>query len=135
MDVVAFDQSNHEEASNFLVRAHKDRASLELEQARFCGSSEWQSGRRAELIDHIKICVNTILELSGDAVESMRQPNTARSRRTRSSGDERDSHHNAECANSSLGVRIAGLARASSGFERQTCCYSWWSKLCIYDEG
>ena len=78
MDVVAFGSSDHEEETYFLVRAYKDRAALEQQQADFYGSAEWQQGPRQELIGHIETYMNTLIYVSPEAVESMRSLNGAR---------------------------------------------------------
>ena len=75
MDVVAFGASDHEEQTYFLVRAYADRSALETEQSEFYGSTKWRDGPRRELIEHIDSYVNTLITLSDDAIESIRNSN------------------------------------------------------------
>lgn len=75
MDVVAFGASDHEDQSYFLIRAYTDRSSLEAEQKTFYGSAAWRDGPRGELVVHIETYMNTLILLSPDAVESIRDSN------------------------------------------------------------
>lgn len=75
MDVVAYGRSDHEEESYYLVRAYESREALEAEQAAFYGSPEWRDGPRGALVDRIETYLNTLLWVSRDAVESMRELN------------------------------------------------------------
>ncbi|MDP1976243.1 NIPSNAP family protein [Undibacterium sp.] len=75
MDVVAYGHSDHEEASYYMIRAYASRDALEAEQNAFYGSSEWKNGPRAELVDCIDTYMNTLVWLSDEGVNSMRELN------------------------------------------------------------
>jgi hypothetical protein len=75
MDVVAYGSSNHEEETYFLVRAYKNRETLELEQEKFYASVEWKDGPRSKLVDNIETYLNTLLWSSEEAINSIRELN------------------------------------------------------------
>ncbi len=75
MDVVAYGASDHEEETYFLIRAYKDRTSLESEQAKFYASSAWREGPRFALVDRIETYVNTLVWASAAAIEDIRAQN------------------------------------------------------------
>lgn len=75
LDVVAYGHSDHEEATYYLIRSYADRAALEREQDAFYRSSEWKNGPRAELVDRIVSYVNTLVWLSEEGIDSMRELN------------------------------------------------------------
>ncbi|MFZ6757018.1 NIPSNAP family protein [Undibacterium sp. Ji50W] len=77
MDVVAYGHTNHEEASYFLIRSYESREALEREQNDFYSSSEWKDGPRKELVDRIDSYLNTLIWLSAEAIDSMRELNQA----------------------------------------------------------
>ncbi|MBC3918458.1 NIPSNAP family protein [Undibacterium sp. CY18W] len=77
MDVVAYGHSDHEEATYYLIRSYESRDALEQEQNAFYGSSEWKDGPRKELVDCIDSYMNTLIWVSAEAIESMRELNQA----------------------------------------------------------
>ncbi|MBI1773053.1 MAG: NIPSNAP family protein [Burkholderiales bacterium] len=77
MDVVAYGHSDHEEATYYMIRSYASRAALEAEQDAFYGSAEWKNGPRAELVDRIETYMNTLVWLSNEGVDSMRELNKA----------------------------------------------------------
>lgn len=75
MDVVAFGRSDHEHESFYLVRAYKDRAHLEAQQDAFYSSDAWRQGPREPLIACLDDYLNTLLWLSEQGVEDLRNNN------------------------------------------------------------
>ncbi len=75
MNVVAYGPSDHEEPTYFLARAYADRAALEREQKAFYTSNEWITGPRQELVARIDTYLNTLVWLSDEAVQSLRELN------------------------------------------------------------
>ena len=76
MDVVAYGHSDHEEATYFLIRSYANREALEHEQNAFYSSSEWKDGPRKELVDRLDSYMNTLIWVSQEAINSMRELNT-----------------------------------------------------------
>jgi hypothetical protein len=72
MDVVAYGQSDHERETRYLIRAYKDRAHLDEQQAGFYASQTWRNGPRPSLISCIDTYLNTLLQLSPEGVEQLR---------------------------------------------------------------
>lgn len=77
MDVVAYGHSDHEEASYYMIRSYANRAALEAEQNAFYSSDEWKNGPRAALVDRIDTYLNTLVWLSDEGINSMRELNKA----------------------------------------------------------
>lgn len=77
-DVVAFGRSEHEEETYFLIRAYADVADLTARQDAFYGSQAWRSGPREAVIGCIESYLNTLLWLTPEGVESLRQLNASR---------------------------------------------------------
>jgi hypothetical protein len=77
-DVVAFGRSEHEEATYFLIRAYADSADLTARQDAFYGSQAWRSGPREAVIGCIDTYLNTLLWLTPEGVENLRQLNASR---------------------------------------------------------
>ena len=75
MNVVAYGPSDHEEETYFLARAYADRAALEREQKAFYTSNEWITGPRQDLVARIDTYLNTLVWLSDEAVQSLRELN------------------------------------------------------------
>jgi hypothetical protein len=75
MDVVAYGTSDYEEETYFLARSYASREALEQEQSAFYGSEDWKQGPRREIVDCIDTYLNTLLWISEDGIESMRQHN------------------------------------------------------------
>jgi hypothetical protein len=78
MDVVAYGPSDHEEETYFLARAYADRSALEREQTAFYTSNEWITGPRQELVARIDTYLNTLVWLSDEAVQSLRELNATK---------------------------------------------------------
>lgn len=77
-DVVAFGHSEHEEETYFLIRAYADAADLTARQDAFYGSQAWRSGPREAVIGCIDSYLNTLLWLTSEGIESLRQLNASR---------------------------------------------------------
>jgi quinol monooxygenase YgiN len=75
MDVVAYGRSDHEEETYFLIRAYDDREALQREQDAFYASADWKSGPRLALVDRIETYINTLLWVSAEAADSIRELN------------------------------------------------------------
>ncbi|MFZ6873423.1 NIPSNAP family protein [Undibacterium sp. Di27W] len=76
-DVVAYGHTDHEEATYFLIRSYEDREALEREQNAFYASSEWKDGPRKELVDRLDSYMNTLIWVSQEAINSMRELNAS----------------------------------------------------------
>jgi hypothetical protein len=75
MDVVAFGPSSHEPDAYFLVRAYNDVADLNTQQAAFYGSARWRDGPREAIVSRIETYVSTVLWLSPESIEDLRNSN------------------------------------------------------------
>lgn len=75
MDVVCYGRSDHEHEGYCLIRAYASRQFLEAQQAAFYNSEEWREGSRRALVAHIETYLNTLLWVSDDAVDSLRELN------------------------------------------------------------
>ena len=75
MDVVAFGRSEHEHESFYLIRAFADQAQLTADQDAFYSSQVWKRGPREAIVACIDSYLNTLLWLSDEGVEDMRQSN------------------------------------------------------------
>jgi hypothetical protein len=75
MDVVAFGRSDHEHESFYLIRAYDDRAQLEAQQDAFYSSDAWRQGPREPLVACIDDYLNTLVWLSEQSVEDLRNNN------------------------------------------------------------
>jgi hypothetical protein len=76
MDVVAFGTSSHEQDTYFLARAYADKQAMVAQQNAFYNSQEWRQGPRGLLVDCIDSYLNTLIWLSGTAIEDMRLLNS-----------------------------------------------------------
>jgi hypothetical protein len=76
MDVVAFGRSEHEHESFYLIRAYSDLAQLEEQQDAFYSSDGWRSGPREPLISCLEYYLNTLVWLSEQGVEDIREHNS-----------------------------------------------------------
>jgi len=74
-DVVAFGSSAHEPDTYFLARSYESLDDLNERQNAFYGSSAWRNGPRASVVDRIESYLNTVLWLSPQAIDSMRELN------------------------------------------------------------
>lgn len=75
MDVVAFGPSPHEPDAYFLVRAYEDAHDRQTRQDAFYGSEAWRQGPRESLVSRIESSLDTLLWLSPQAIQSMRELN------------------------------------------------------------
>jgi len=75
MDVVAFGPSAHDENAYFLIRAYDDLRDLQSQQDAFYGSEPWLKGPRASIVSRIESYLSTVVWLSPESVEDLRQSN------------------------------------------------------------
>jgi hypothetical protein len=75
MDVVAHGPSAHEPDTYYLVRAYRDLADRNAQQEAFYGSAAWLRGPRDAIVPHIESYLNTLLWMSPEGVEDLRQSN------------------------------------------------------------
>lgn len=75
VDVVAFGQSLEREEGAYLIRAYDSLIQREQSQEAFYGSPEWREGPREGLVSKIESYVDTVLELSSEAINALRDPN------------------------------------------------------------
>ena len=74
-DVVTFGPSPHEADAYFLVRSYADLDDLRHRQEAFYGSDAWRNGPRESIVSRIESYLNTVLWLSPESIEDLRQSN------------------------------------------------------------
>lgn len=72
MDVVDLGPSLHDADSYFLIRAFRDMAALEAEQAAFYASPGWRQGPREAIVSLIATDCNVVTEIDADRLEALR---------------------------------------------------------------
>jgi hypothetical protein len=82
MDVVAFGPSAHDENAYFLIRAYDDLTDLRSQQDAFYGSEPWLRGPRESIVSRIESYLSTVVWLSPESIEDLRQSNGAAARET-----------------------------------------------------
>src|SRR5690349_12948117 len=74
-DVVALGPSPHEPDAYFLIRSYADLDDLKQRQDAFYGSDVWRNGPRESIVSRIESFLNTVLWLSPESIEDLRQSN------------------------------------------------------------
>ena|SRR4026209_733399 len=74
-DVVAFGPSQHEDDTDFLIRAYDDLADLNARQDAFYSSDEWRNGPREQIVSCIESYLSTVLWLSPESIDDLRRSN------------------------------------------------------------
>jgi hypothetical protein len=77
MDVVAFGPSAHDENAYFLIRAYDNLADLQSQQDAFYGSESWLRGPREPIVSRIESYLSTVVWLSPESIDDLRQSNGA----------------------------------------------------------
>ncbi len=72
IDVVDFGPSLHDADGYFLIRAFRDVAKLEVDQAAFYASPAWRKGPREAIVSLIASDSNVVMEMSHERVEALR---------------------------------------------------------------
>lgn len=72
IDVVAYGASLHDADAYFLIRAFDSMEHLQRSQDSFYASSAWRQGPRESIIALIESDANAVLQLSAQAIESLR---------------------------------------------------------------
>ena len=80
MDVVAYGPSKHEPDRYFLIRAFASVADMQAQEEAFYGSEAWRNGPREAIVSRIESYLDTLLWLSQDSIDDLRQSNTAGAR-------------------------------------------------------
>lgn len=75
IDVVAFGRSMHDENAWYLIRAFDDFAHLNAQEDAFYGSEAWKNGPREAVIDAIDRYLDTLLWMSEESIEDLRESN------------------------------------------------------------
>ena len=73
MDVVGFGQSLDDQDAYYLIRGFDDHAHLQASQDAFYASPGWRQGPRDAVLSMIQAYTNTVLSLTSDAIEAMRE--------------------------------------------------------------
>ena len=81
MDVVAFGPSAHDENAYFLIRAFDDLSHLRSQQDTFYGSEPWLRGPRESIVSRIENYLSTVVWLSPESIDDLRQSNGAAAQR------------------------------------------------------
>jgi hypothetical protein len=72
MEVVAYGPSLDDADGYFLIRAYDNFEHLQASQQAFYGSDDWRKGPRQSIIDLIETDWNTVLWLTPEAVDAIR---------------------------------------------------------------
>lgn len=73
IDVVRFGNSLHDPDSYCLIRAFDSPESMTAKLEAFYNSDAWRSGPREAIVDSIEISLKTVMVLSAESVEGLRQ--------------------------------------------------------------
>ena len=76
MDVVAYGKSAHDSDAYYLIRAYDDLRHLEASQEAFYRSDAWRNGPRAAILSSIVTSLKTVVPMTADAIDAMRQCGT-----------------------------------------------------------
>lgn len=79
MDVVAYGQSLHDPDAYFLMRSYESMTHLQSSQDAFYASAAWRQGPREAIIALIENDANTVIWLTSEAIDALRQPGNAAS--------------------------------------------------------
>jgi hypothetical protein len=77
IDVVAFGRSMYDENAWYLVRAFDDFAHLNAQEDAFYGSDAWKNGPRAAVVDAIDRYLDTLLWMSDESIDDLRDSNSS----------------------------------------------------------
>lgn len=73
MDVVSYGKSIHDPDAYYLIRAYADLEHLETSQEAFYKSDAWRSGPRSDIIARIASSLKSVVIMTDEAVEALRE--------------------------------------------------------------
>jgi hypothetical protein len=72
-DVLAYGPSLTDADSYFLIRAYDSIEQMQADQDAFYGSEAWKDGPREAIVDLIEDMMESVFDLSGEAVDAIRR--------------------------------------------------------------